>query len=137
MQEEVRASHILINVKPEALPKDTLSAYNRIMEIKSKALGGDFASLAADYSEDPTAKANKGNLGYFTALQMVFPFETAAYTANVGQVVGPVRTRFGYHLIRVTERRPARGEVEVSHIMIRTGDGKDNDHAKKIIFDVY
>jgi peptidyl-prolyl cis-trans isomerase SurA len=113
MKEEVKASHILITVKPDASPDDTIKAFNRIMEIKNKITGGeDFATAAALYSEDPSAKANKGSLGYFTAMQMVFSFETVAYTSRVGDVSGPVRTRFGYHLIKVVDRRPARGEVE-------------------------
>ena len=80
---------------------------------------------------------NQGNLGYFTAMQMVYPFETAAYTTKVGAVSSPVRTRFGYHIIKVNDRRPARGEVEVSHIMIRTGNAKENEKVKDAIFNVY
>lgn len=138
MKEEVKASHILINVKPDASPEDTLKAYNRIIEIRNKIKAGeDFGMAASQFSEDPSASTNKGNLGYFTALQMVYPFETAAYNTKVGEISMPVRSRFGYHTIYVTDRRPARGEVEVSHIMIRTGDDKDNEKAKNTIFDLY
>lgn len=138
MKEEVKASHILINVKPDASPQDTLKAYNRIIEIRNKIKAGeDFGMAASQFSEDPSASTNKGNLGYFTALQMVYPFETAAYNTKVGEISMPVRSRFGYHIIYVTDRRPARGEVEVSHIMIRTGDDKDNEKAKNTIFDLY
>lgn len=138
MKEEVRASHILINVAPDAAPSDTLKAYNRIIELRNKALqGDDFERLAEAFSEDPSAKLNKGNLGYFTAMQMVYPFETAAYSTKVGEVSTPIRTRFGYHILKVFDRRPARGEVEVSHIMIRTGENKDNEQAKNQIFDLY
>lgn len=138
MKEEVRASHILVNVKPDATPDDTVKAYNKILDIRNKALAGDdFGNLAAAYSEDPSAKLNKGDLGYFTALQMVYPFETAAYTTPVGQISMPIRTKFGYHIVKVADRRPTRGEVEVSHIMIRTGDNKDNQKAKNTIFEVY
>ncbi|HEY9049310.1 MAG TPA: peptidylprolyl isomerase [Ohtaekwangia sp.] len=138
MKEEVRASHILINVKPDASPEDTLKAYNKIIELRNKIIKGEeFATVAAEYSEDPSARLNQGNLGYFTAMQMVYPFESAAYSTKVGDISMPVRTKFGYHIIYVADRRPARGEVEVSHIMIRTGDNKDNDKAKNTIFDVY
>lgn len=138
MTEEVRASHILINVTPDASPADTLKAYTKITDIRNKALAGEnFASLAASFSEDPSAKMNNGDLGFFTALQMVYPFESAAYTTSVGKVSNPVRTKFGYHLVQVTARQPARGEVEVAHIMIRTGENKDNEKAKNIIFDIY
>lgn len=138
LKEEVKASHILINVGPDASPEDTLKAYNRVMDIKSRiAKGEDFGNLATSLSEDPSARSNKGNLGYFTAMQMVYPFETAAYTGKPGDVVGPVRTRFGYHLVKVEDRKPARGEVEVSHIMIRTGGDRDENASRNLIFEIY
>ena len=138
LTEEVRASHILVGVAPDASPGDTVQAFNRIMEIKAKAMAGeDFGSLAATYSEDPSAKQNKGDLGYFTALQMVYPFETAAYSGKPGTVVGPVKTRFGYHILKIADRKPARGEVEVSHIMVRTGTDRDENNARNRIFEVY
>jgi peptidyl-prolyl cis-trans isomerase SurA len=138
MKEDVNASHILIEVKADATPQDTLAAYNKIMDLRMQAMGGaDFGKLASQYSEDPSARSNRGNLGYFTAMQMVYPFESAAYRTKTGEISMPVRTRFGYHLVKVEDRRPARGEVEVSHIMIRTGDGKDNDKTKNTIFEVY
>jgi peptidyl-prolyl cis-trans isomerase SurA len=138
IKEEIHAAHILINLKPEATPEDTLLAYNRITELRNKAVAGeDFGTLAANNSEDPSAKMNKGDLGYFTALQMVYPFETGAYNTPTGQVSSIIRTRFGYHILKVLDRRPARGEVEVSHIMIRTGENKDNEKAKNTIFEVY
>ncbi len=88
-------------------------------------------------SDDPSAKNNQGNLGYFTAMQMVYPFETAAYSTKVGDISQPIRTRFGYHLIKVLDRKPARGEVEVSHIMIRTGNDKENEKIKNTIFNIH
>jgi peptidyl-prolyl cis-trans isomerase SurA len=138
MKEEVKASHILITLQENATPADTVVAYNKIMELRNKVVAGeDFGSLAVAHSSDPSAKGNLGNLGYFTAMQMVYPFEAAAYSTKVGQVSMPVRTRFGYHLIKVSDRRPARGEVEVSHIMIRTGEDKDNEKSKNTIFEIY
>lgn len=138
MREEIKASHILISLKPDASSDDTLKAYGKIMDIRNRIIGGeDFAKVASQYSEDPSAKSNAGSLGYFTAMQMVYPFESAAYQMKTGEVSDPVRTRFGYHLIKVLDRRPARGEVEISHIMIRTGDGKDNEKAKNTIFNIY
>jgi peptidyl-prolyl cis-trans isomerase SurA len=137
LQEEVKASHILIGIKPDATPADTAEAYSKIIHLKMRAQQGeDFATLAGQFSEDPSARSNKGDLGYFTALQMVFPFENAAYSGKKGDVVGPVRTRFGYHIIKVEDRKPARGEVEVSHIMIRTGERQD-DEARNLIFDIH
>ena len=138
MQEEVNASHILIAIKPDASPADTLKAFNTIIALRKRILDGeDFGQVAAAFSEDPSAKQNKGSLGYFTALQMVYPFESAAYATQVGDVSRPVRTRFGYHILKVFDRRPARGEVEVSHIMIRTGDSKENENVKNAIFNIH
>jgi peptidyl-prolyl cis-trans isomerase SurA len=138
LKEEVKASHILLNIKADATPADTVAVYNRLLDIRAKIMAGeDFGKAAMQYSEDPSARMNQGNLGYFTALQMVYPFENAAYTTKPGQVSMPVRTRFGYHLVYVADRRPTQGEVEVSHIMLRTGEGKDNDKVKNQIFDLY
>jgi peptidyl-prolyl cis-trans isomerase SurA len=138
LKEEVKASHILLNIKADATPADTAAVYNRLLDIRNKIMAGeDFGKAAMQYSEDPSARMNQGNLGYFTALQMVYPFENAAYTTQPGKVSMPVRTRFGYHLVYVANRRPSQGEVEVSHIMLRTGEGKDNDKVKNQIFDVY
>ncbi|HSZ71752.1 MAG TPA: peptidylprolyl isomerase [Cytophagaceae bacterium] len=124
MKEEVRASHILIIVKPDADPKDTLIAYNKIKSIREKALKGEpFDKLAKANSEDPSAASNAGDLGYFTALQMVYPFEDAAYKTPVGSISNIVRTRFGYHILKVTGRRPSQGEVRTAHIMIRYTTG--------------
>lgn len=121
-KEDVRASHILIKVAPDALPKDTLAAYIKAIEARKRIVKGEkFDALAKQLSEDPSAKENGGDLGYFSSMRMVYPFENAAYTTPVGQVSMPVRTRFGYHIVKVTDRRPAQGEVLAAHIMIKTG----------------
>jgi peptidyl-prolyl cis-trans isomerase SurA len=120
LQQEIKAAHILVKVSPDADPKDTLDAYNRIMSIRKEILDGkDFETVAKKSSDDPSAQNNGGNLGYFTALQMVYPFEEGAYNTPVGQVSMPVRTKFGYHIIKVLDKRKAMGEVKVAHIMIR------------------
>ena len=138
LKEEVKASHILVMLKPDASPEDTLAAYKKISELRIRALAGeDFDALAARFSEEPGAAQTKGHLGYFTAMQMVFPFEQAAYSTTVGEISAPVRTQFGYHLLKVWDRQPSRGEVEISHIMIRTADPADDAEAKKTIFDIY
>jgi peptidyl-prolyl cis-trans isomerase SurA len=123
LQEDVKASHILVKVSENALPADTLEAYNKIMKIRARILKGeDFNKVAAEkgISDDPSAKETGGDLGYFTAMQMVYPFESAAYSTKVGDVSMPIRTRFGYHIIKVTDRRKAQGEVLVAHIMVKT-----------------
>jgi peptidyl-prolyl cis-trans isomerase SurA len=193
MKSDVRASHILATVGPDALPRDTVAAHLRISIIrdfvngknietakvaeyeamikknlnpKSATYGKDsadaakrinsmkelakqkpaptedrFAIAAMTTSEDPSAKDNSGDLGYFSALMMVYPFETAAYNAKKGEVSTPVRTRFGFHIIKVTDSRPNPGEVKVAHIMAKAGaasaDLQENMKAKAKIDTVF
>lgn len=120
-QKEIRASHILINCAEDASPKDTLAAYNKIMALRKRIVEKkeDFGKVASDASQDPTAKNNKGDLGYFSAFAMVYPFENACYNTKLGSVSMPIRTRYGYHIIKVVDIRPAQGEVKTAHIMIR------------------
>ncbi|MDJ0646444.1 MAG: peptidylprolyl isomerase, partial [Flavobacteriaceae bacterium] len=137
MLEEVNASHILVRLNPKASPKDTLMAYKKIMEARTKVLDGrPFEEVAKDYSEDPSAQKNGGDLGYFTAFSMVYPFENAAYTNEVGAVSMPFKTSFGYHIIKVKDKRPSQGEVEVAHIMVKN-KAKDSAQTKKQINDIY
>jgi len=129
---EVKASHILILVDENAAPADTLKAYNKAVDIRKKAAAGEnFAKLAEQYSEDPSAKENKGDLGYFSVFRMVYPFENAAFNTPKGQVSKPFRTRFGYHIVKVDDIRENRGDVTVAHIMIvKPKDAKPEDLAK-------
>lgn len=134
MKTDVRASHILIKCDQNALPSDTIAAYNRAMKVRNEiAKGGDFATVARKSSEDPSVKDNGGDLGYFSALQMVYPFEAAAYNLKKDEVSMPVRTRFGYHIIKVTDIRPAQGEVKVEHIMIKAGAGVKGEDSVKAV----
>lgn len=118
MTNEVNASHILLNLKQDATPTDTLEIYNQAIDLLKKIDAGEnFEELALKHSTDPSAKMNKGNLGWFNAYKMVYPFETAAYELEVGEVSQPVRTQFGYHLIKKNDERPSRGKIIVAHIM--------------------
>jgi peptidyl-prolyl cis-trans isomerase SurA len=139
---EVKAKHILIRTPKDATPKDTLEAYQKIMNIRARILKGeDFEAVAEETSEDPSArddkksgrKANKGNLGYFSAFKMVYPFEDAAYNTKVGNVSEPFKTRFGYHILKIDSLRASKGEVEVAHILINN----QNKNAKKLIDSLY
>ena len=127
MQYEIRASHILFGLTEVATPADTLTAYNKAMMVRDSLIGGaSFNEMAIAFSEDPSARQNNGDLGYFTVFQMVYPFETAAYITAVGQVSMPTRTKFGYHVIKVADKKPYEGQVRVAHIMIRSSrDAKD------------
>lgn len=123
-KEEINASHILIEVSYEAKPQDTLAAYNKIKSIREKAINGqDFEQLAKEYSEEPNANSSGGNLGYFSVFNMVYPFETAAYNTPVGEISDIVRTNFGYHIIKVNDRRDRLSKIVVSHIMISDKKG--------------
>jgi peptidyl-prolyl cis-trans isomerase SurA len=138
---EIRASHILVRLEPTALPADTLVAYNKILALKARIEKGEkFYDVAKQKSEDPSAQSNGGDLGFFTAFQMVYPFEEAAFNTKIGQISNPVRTRFGYHLINVVDSRPARGTIKTAHIMVATSKNstaEDNDAARKKADEIY
>ncbi len=105
--EQVKASHILIksDAKDDQAKKD--AAKKKIEDILKKVNNGeDFAELAKKYSEGPSSKQG-GDLGYFGRGQMVKPFEDAAFALKPGQVSDIVQTRFGYHLIKVTDKKAA------------------------------
>jgi len=128
---DIRASHILIKLPPNSLPKDTLVAYNKCIEIRNRILKGEsFETLARELSEDPSAAdktaqngniipGNGGDLGYFSAFDLVYPFENVAYKLDINKISMPVRTRFGYHLIQLSDKRKALGKVQVAHILIK------------------
>ncbi len=141
MQTDVEVSHILIKTPNLAMPSDTISAYKTAMRVKKLADGGaDFKELAKKYSTDPSVENNDGYLGYFSVFRMVYPFETAAYSTNVGDVSKPFRTRFGYHIIKVHSKRKSVGEIKVSHILTVARDNmplEKKEVAKKNIYDIY
>ncbi len=131
-QKEIGASHILFLADENASPADTLKAYNKAMDVRKKALAGeDFGKLAAQYSEDPSAKENNGDLGYFSVFRMVYPFETGAYNTPKGQISPPIRSRFGYHLIKVNDIRANRGDITAAHIMINKPKKENAEEAAK------
>ena len=117
-QFERKTSHILIKAGKDATPADTLAAWNKISDIRKQIIeGADFNEMAAKYSEDPSAVQNKGSLPYFSAFQMVYPYENMAFITPVGQISQIVRTSYGYHIIKVEDEREASGEIQVAHIM--------------------
>ena len=133
---DLQISHIMVSLKKNPSPQDTAKAYKRIMQIKGKLDGGsDFVKVAKSLSDDKSAATNNGNLGYFTSPfpNGFYDFETAAYSLKSGQYSNPVRTPIGYHIIRVEDSRPARGEMEAAHILVRHKDG----NAKANIDSVY
>ena len=192
MKTEVKASHILIRVTEDALPKDTIEAYTRLIIIRDALMGKNptpakiaeyeailkksssaltkastkqdtlnyntklnavkgisvalnsgndkFSAAAKKTSEDPSAADNGGDLGYFTSLQMVYPFENAAYKTNNGDITLPVRTRFGYHILKVVDKRPSQGEILTAHIMVKFAKDmgeKEKSNLKTKIDEIY
>lgn len=130
---EVRASHILIRTSYDASPEDTAKAYAKAAAIiDSLKRGIPFEMLADNNSEDPSVRYNHGDLYYFSAGAMVPEFEDAVYALKVGEFSSvPVRTQFGYHVIKVTDIQPNQGAVHVSHIMKRlASDASAEDSAK-------
>src|SRR4030042_3533082 len=116
---EVSASHILIRMDQDASPSDTLKAYQKMMDIRKKILAGEsFAEVAMATSEDPSAQTNGGYLGWFCAFQMIYPFECLAYNTEVGEISMPLRSRYGYHIVKVDGKREALGKARVAHILI-------------------
>ena len=138
---EIRASHILIKCESNAEPADTLKAYEKIMALRNRILKGEaFGNVAQNSSDDPSAKFNQGDLGFFSVFQMVYPFEEAAYTTELNTVSMPFRTRYGYHLVKVTEKRLTRGTIQTAHIMIavkKDSPQEDIDAANKKINEIY
>ncbi|MEM7037734.1 MAG: peptidylprolyl isomerase, partial [Bacteroidota bacterium] len=122
-QKMVSASHILIMCGPDAVPDDTMKAYNKAMAIRDSVVkkGHDFGAAAKKHSEDPSAKQNEGSLGYFTVFDMVYPFETGAFNTKVGDVSMPIRSGYGYHLIKVNDKVENTGKKTCAHIIIRVG----------------
>lgn len=141
MKEEVSASHILISMPETVTGTDTLNYYQKALEARTKVLKGEpFGKVALTTSNDPSVSRNNGYLGWFSAFQMVYPFETAAYSTPVDSVSMPVRTRFGYHIIKVHGRRPAKGQIKVAHIMVRVqpnASPQDMENARLKIVDIH
>ncbi len=130
---EIRARHILIGLPKNYTARDTLKAYTTIMKARAAILKGEpFEKVAQRVSEDPSVKDNGGDLGYFGAFKMVYPFEDAAYKTPLGNVSMPFRTSFGYHIVKTTEERLSKGERTVAHIFIADNSALSKQKADSI-----
>lgn len=135
--QDVDISHIFAVCDRNAKAADTLRAYNRVMVWYKMVKGGTaFEKLAADSSEDKSAKENKGNIGYVTAMlpDGYYAMEKAIYASKPGDI-RVVRSNSGYHVVKVNAFRPARGEVEVSQILIRKGDTEEKNAKQRMRID--
>lgn len=140
LQEIIRAKHILFQFPPNPKKEDSIAVLQLALKVKTELEnGGDFSALASNYSDDPSVKVNKGDLGYFTGLQMVQQFEEAAYTLPVGSISDPILTDFGYHIIQVSSHQANPGEVQVSHILVRfdSENPSQEENARRKISDIY
>ncbi len=141
-QEMVKARHILFMVPDGASPADTLEIYNRLAAVvDSIEAGADFGDMAVAHSEDPSAQrpeglpGARGELGYFTAGQMVEPFESYAFETEVGQMSPIFRTQFGYHVLQVQDRIPTPNPIRVAHIMIEASQVQGTKEDARILAD--
>lgn len=137
MKYEINASHILVLTDINALPADTVKAFAKISEAYNKIkAGNNFEEVAKSYSEDPSVAQNGGNLSYFSVFDMVYDFENVAYSTPVGSISKPFRTQFGYHILKVNDKRPARGELEVAQIFVKNNPA-DTAYAEKQCREIY
>ena len=123
----LRAAHILVMLSPDATPEDSLKAYKHIMGLRDRIMAGeDFFAVSSEevhrLQPDAPQRPNDGDLGYFTAFDMVYPFENAAYALKVGEVSMPVRTRFGYHIIKLLDKVEMFGKCDLAHIWMISQD---------------
>lgn len=130
LKEDVEVSHILIRVQQNSTPEDTLKAWNKIQDILKRLQKEDFSTVAKETSEDQSAEDNGGYIGWITGFRTVYPFETRAFNTPAGTISKPVRSAFGYHIIKVHNRRTSPGEILVSHIMKFTSQGDDEGNAR-------
>ncbi len=115
MKEEVHVAHILVQGPRRGDTTGQWALADSLYRALQK--GADFATLAREYTKDEASKAAGGDLGYITGLQTVYPFESAAFSTPVGKISKPFTTQFGAHIVKVLDRRPSRGKVEVAQIM--------------------
>lgn len=128
MKKDVRVAHILITSSQFAQSKDTLAPYKKIDSVYNAILkGADFAKTAEALSDDGDSRKRGGDIGYFTALQTVYPFENAAYNTPVGKISKPFRSQFGYHIVKVLDVRPAVGTASVAQIMVSVAKSKGEE----------
>lgn len=137
MQEDVRVSHILVRTNSKDV-NDTLAAYDKIQKIyKELQSGGNWNDVTRRSSEDTATKEMGGDIGYITALLPggFYTFETTAYTTPKGSYAVPIRSGIGYHIIKVTDKRPARGEMDVAHLLLRVKSDLSNEKDVKARID--
>ena len=138
MQKDIHIAHIMVKLASASNPADTLAAFNKIQEIYKRLQNKeDWNTVAKSASEDTGSKDNGGDIGFVTAIlpSGFYSFETAAYTTPAGTYSAPIRTNIGYHIVKVLGDRTARGEMEVSHILLRAKADNSDDASVKARID--
>lgn len=133
-QYALHAAHILVKIRQNPSPADTLRAYNKALEYYKRAKAGEnFYELASEEVErvqlaglNRPKNPMEGDLGCFTVFDMVYPFESAAYALQPGEICKPIRTRFGYHVIKLISRTKTYGKLTLQHIWINDANGTNN-----------
>jgi len=122
---EIRASHILVNLSQTPSLEDSLKAYQKAEDILKRLENEPFENVAMSMSDDKTAQQNGGDLYYFTGGMTVTEFEDAVYNLNIGEITKePVRTMFGLHIVKLTDKKKRNDGIRASHILIQ--DKKDS-----------
>jgi len=132
---EVNVNHILVRVDENATAEDSLKAYNQVLEYRIRALKDGFGVIMQTSHNGKTVYGEP--LGYFNAFKMVYPFENIAYNTNVGDISMPFRTKFGFHVLNVLDKRESRGEVTVAHIMVANNNKKITTSAEDRIKELH
>jgi len=132
---EVNVNHILVRVDENATAEDSLKAYNQVLEYRIRALKDGFGVIMQTSHNGKTVYGE--TLGYFNAFKMVYPFENIAYNTNVGDISMPFRTKFGFHVLNVLDKRESRGEVTVAHIMVANNNKKITTSAEDRIKELH
>ncbi len=137
-QQLVKAKHFTLKMPIGAPPEDTAQAYQTLQNIKQKFEKGKSLQELVKNSQD---EVNFGNMGYFSVFKQPYPIENAVYNTSVGKMAGPVRTQYGYHLLKVTDKKPNKGKIKVRHIMVKPKKNKNDtanwERAKRRIQKAY
>tara|TARA_B100000809_G_scaffold49756_1_gene44738 strand:+ start:1475 stop:3061 length:1587 start_codon:yes stop_codon:yes gene_type:complete len=126
---EINVSHVLIRIEEDN--NDTIDVYNNILKLRNPLLKNHIDSLIKNHHNGKDLIVE--GLGYFSAFKMIYKFENVAYNTKIGEVSMPFRTRFGYHIIKVIDKRNSLGEVNVAHIMAY----KNKPGSKEKIYNLY
>lgn len=135
MKYQVNANHVLVRVDENAKPSDTLLAYNEIIKLRERVINEGYKTVQKQVHNGKTIFAE--DLGYFSAFKMVYPFEKAAFETNVGDISQPFRTRFGYHVVSILDKRKSRGALTVGHIMIANKSEASKESPEVRINNIY